>query len=296
MAKKTSKKPVFTRKDEMRYPTLIPEQMLNKFIAEDVYKKWKEEFTDTETGKKRSFERTQKLYSKGTYITNALLSKIQFDIQSGEITEPIYVSNQNRKAEEEKHSVFVPWSAKISVNDHTVKFLLYAQSVDAALLILKDFVELNYTGGFTITELKEFTQCIILEDNLSQKDSEDDIAMKYLRNEIDWVTYMNATAINAEDVPSDEGKKFYQMDINVKSTDVDNNEEAEYSQQFIVHTYDTERAMMIIRAWLKSKDEEVKEKDGKHPLHNYHLIIEKAAPIPVTKFIPAEFSKAYLEE
>lgn len=57
--------------------------------------------------------------------------------------------------------------------------------------------------------------------------------------------------------------------------------------------------MMLISHWLKNKEEEY-EKQAKEKGHEYekkdiHTSIESAKPIPVGRFIPREFSMAYVD-
>lgn len=298
-------KHIETRKDEIRYKTLDTSKMLNKYLASQVVKKWTEDFKDEDTGEIVSIERSQVLYDKGTLINADMLQKITFDIQAGEITEPIEVSNQNRDGFELEHTAIEPWTAKVCVGEKNIKFLMYASTVDNALEILRDYVELNYTGGFTITEIKEFSRCIILTDTLtSEKMEGEDIDKEYLSGNIDFDTYIESREKDKSDeVESestrDEGKKFYQLDIFVQFTDTDNTE-GEYNAQFVVHTFDTDRALLIIKAYLTAREhklaKEYEEKGSKYDTKSFHLIIEKAAPIPIGKYIPKQFTLAYTGE
>lgn len=296
---KTTK--VETRKDEVRYKTLDPSQMLNKYICTNVLKKWNEEFKDEDTGELVTIERTDVLYHRGTVITKDLLQRIQFDIEAGDLTEPIEVSNQNRTGFEFENERLYPWAAKVSVEERNVRFLLYGTSINNALEILRDYVELNYNGGFTITELKEFSRCIILTDTLSNKMTANDIAAEYLKGNIDYETYIDARveAESASEEASDEGKKFYQLELLIQWREADG-VEGEYSAEFVVHTSDMDRALLIINAYLvgseaKRKTEKT-ERNEEYFERTFHTLIEKAAPIPVGRYIPKEFSLAYQSE
>ena len=161
--------------------------------------------------------------------------------------------------------------------------MLHGQNIDNVLLILRDYIELNYKGGFTIRDVKEFKDYVILEDTLSAKIDEDDINMSYLKGEIDMQTYMTAihTGVNDNPGTKDQAKKYYQMELTVKPTD-------------------TERALVLIKAYLKMCDDEryeaaVKE-DRTYAKRTFSLLIEKVAPIPIGCFIPLDFSLAYKEQ
>ena len=294
-------KKIETRKDEVRYKTLEPSQMLNKYICNRVLKKWSEDFTDEDTGEIVTVERSQTLYERGTLITKDVLTRIQFDIQAGDITEPIEVSNQNRQAYEYENETLYPWSAKVSVKERNVKFLLYGSNIDNTLEVLRDYLELHYNGGFSISEVKEFNRCIILTDKLAEKMSGKDIDMEYLKGNIDFETYIetreNDSTLDSEsEEQKDSGKKFYQLELKIQWKDK-SEQGGEYPAEFVVHTFDVDRALLVISAYLMAREakkiKESSEKNEEYSEKTFHLLIEKAQPIPIGRFIPKEFSLAY---
>lgn len=94
----TEKAKVETKKDEVRYFTSEPREMLNKYLAADVLQKWDEDFMDEDTGQVVTIERTQKPFEKGQLIDQDLLTQINFHLQAGDIKE-VEVSNQKRCSE-----------------------------------------------------------------------------------------------------------------------------------------------------------------------------------------------------
>ncbi len=295
MAKKaiTIKKKVETRKDEIRFKTDDPKRMLNMYICKRVLKTWKEDFLDKDTGEVVSVERNEVLFEKGTYIDRDTLQKIQFSQQAGECKE-IEVSNQNREAYELEHTALFPYSTKVSIGDKNYRFILYASSIANVLVIMRDYLELNYTGGFRITKAEEMNSCIILTDELTKENL--DIA--YLKDHIDMETYINAKSSgndNDEDDTEKAEKKFIQMDMKITYDD-----DVEINQSFIVNTIDTNRAILVIGKYLQDverKNEEcAKENGGSYDARKCTLCIEKAAPMPVKSFVPKEFSMAYNEK
>lgn len=295
-------KQVETRKSEVRITTLELKKMLNKYICKRVLKKWNETFVDESTGETHVIERTQVLYERGTLVTKDVLSKIQFDIEAKEITEPIELSNQCRDGYEFEQTALVPWAAKVLVGDKNIKYLLYASSIENVIEILRDYVELNCTGGFSITEAKEFTSCIILTDTLSDKMKGSDIDKEYLKGNIDFETYCNARTENIEEEKSDsqnEAKKFYQLDLLLKYSQ-DDGIEGEYPATFVVHTLNVDRAMLIINAYLNAHEAKNKrlceEKGEEFHAKTFDLTIDKAVPVPFGCYIPKEFSLAYAQQ
>lgn len=282
-----------TRKTEQRYVTSDPAKMLNMYLAKGVYKTWNEDFIDEATQETITIERNELLFTCGTLIDQDTLARICFSMEADGIKE-VEVSNQKRMAFENENKCLFPYIAQAQISDKKYKFLLYATGLENVIAILKDYIELNYQSGFTLTMAKEFDSCIILTDNLKER-KVDSVSEAYLKDEISSEEYLDA--IDTEDTEEEtkpNEKKFYQIETKVTFDD-----EEERTQTFVVHTFNVDRAMMLISHWLKNKEEEY-EKKAKEKGHEYekkdiHTSIESAKPIPVGRFIPREFSMAYVE-
>lgn len=282
-----------TRKTEQRYVTSDPAKMLNMYLAKGVYKTWNEDFIDEATQETITIERNELLFTRGTLIEQDTLARICFSMEADGIKE-VEVSNQKRMAFENENKCLFPYIAQAQISDKKYKFLLYATGLENVIAILKDYIELNYQSGFTLTMAKEFDSCIILTDNLKER-KVDSVSEAYLKDEISSEEYLDA--IDTEDTEEEtkpNEKKFYQIETKVTFDD-----EEERTQTFVVHTFNVDRAMMLISHWLKNKEEEY-EKKAKEKGHEYekkdiHTSIESAKPIPVGRFIPREFSMAYVE-
>lgn len=272
-----------TRKTELRYVTSDPAKMLNMYLAKGVYKTWNEDFIDEATQETITIERNELLFTRGTLIDQDTLAQIRFSMEADGIKE-VEVSNQKRMAFENENKYLYPYIAQAQIDDKKYKFLLYATGLDNVIAILKDYIELNYQSGFTLTMAKEFDSCIILTDNLKERKI-DNVSEEYL-DETDLES--------SEEESKPNEKKFYQIETKVTFDD-----EEERTQTFVVHTFNVDRAMMLISHWLKNKEEEY-EKQAKEKGHEYekkdiHTSIESAKPIPVGRFIPKEFSMAYVD-
>lgn len=273
-----------TRKTEQRYVTSDPKKMLNMYLAKGVYKTWNEDFIDESTQETITIERKELLFTRGTLIDQDTLAQIRFSMEADDIKE-VEVSNQKRMAFENENKCLYPYIAQAQIGDKKYKFLLYATGLENVIAILKDYIELNYHSGFTLTMVKEFDSCIILTDYLKER-KVDSYSEEYLD-----VTDTEDTE-NEEAKPNE--KKFYQIETKVIFDD-----EEERTQTFVVHTFNVDRAMMLISHWLKNKEEEY-EKQAKEKGHEYekkdiHTSIESAKPIPVGIFIPKEFSMVYVD-
>lgn len=286
-----------TRKTEIRYVTSDPKKMLNMYLAKRVLKTWEESFIDEDTGETVTIERNEILFDRGTLIDQDILAKIRFSMEADGIRE-VEVSNQNRLAFENENNVLYPHIAQAEIGGKKSKFLLYATGLENACLILKDYIELNYLFGFTLTMVKEFDSCVILTDTLKERKVDDD-SIAYLKEEITTEEYLDKMdEENQEDQESKpDERKFYQ--IETKITFMNGENEDERVQTFVVNTFNVDRAMMLITHYLKNKEEEC-EKQAKEKGHEFrkreiHTAIESAKPIPVGRFIPKEFSIAYIE-
>lgn len=283
-----------TRKTELRYVTSDPKKMLNMYLAKRVLKTWTEDFVDESTRKVVSIERNEILFERGTLIDQDVLTQIRFCMEADGIKE-VEVSNQKRMAFENENKCLYPYIAQAQIGDKKYKFLLYATGLDNVIAILKDYIELNYQSGFTLTMAKEFDSCIILTDNLKER-KVDSASEAYLKNEISSEEYLDAMdSENTEnEEPKPDEKKFYQIGTKVVFDD-----EEERIQTFVVHTFSVDRAMMLITHWIKNKEDEyekqAKEKGYEYEKREIHTSIESAKPIPVGRFIPREFSMAYVD-
>ena len=283
---------VETKKTEVRFTTSDPKNMLHKYLVNNVKKTWTEDFVDEDTGEVVSIERSDILFTRGTVITQDVLAEIRFHLQAGDITE-VEVSNQQRVAFELKNTSLLSYMAQVVVGDKKIKLLLHATNVQSAIDILKDYIELNFKHAFEVIMVKKFDVSIILVDTL-KKLEKDDAAIAYLKREMSGEDYAEQLSIDKDsDESQPEGRKFYQIDTKILAG------EAEFEQSFIVNTFNVDRGMMIINEWLKKKEEE-QERNSIAAGHTYEkrdlqASIEQVKVIPVSHFIPREFSMAYID-
>ena len=263
-------KKIETRKDEIRFLTNDPKKMIGRFIAKRVLKTWIEDFLDEDNGEVVPLERNEVLFDAGTYIDNETLASIRFYIADGSITQ-IEVSNQRRIAKEWLNTSLSPYYAKVLIGKSKYKFLFYASSIDNALIILKDYIELNYQNGFLILEVKQCKDNVILSDNFT-KEKEDN-----------------------EDVEEKEKKGFFTLDVKLIYDDQES-----HDCGFIVETYNVEKALTVITQYIKNKQNERAIYEAQHNreyiFRDFTLSINKATPLSANIFISKEFSQAYNQE
>lgn len=293
-----------TRKNEIRFKTSDPKMMLGKYTVDRVLKTWKENVVDDSTGEVKEVERNQILFDRGIYISNEVLSEIRFFLDDGSIEE-IEVSNQKRMSYPCENTSMYPFRAVVSIEGKKHSFLLYATSIKQAMDILNDYVELNYFGRYLIAELKQLDYCVILVDKLKtirKRNIELDVA--YLNDEISIEEYLdNKTEESENDMNEEEDPlklKFYQIGAKILLRHEDDDDE-EYNQTFIVHTFSAVRANLIIEKYLRDRQEEcylqsLLNPDNKFVKKQIMSFIEESKIINVGGFIPKQFSEAYQED
>lgn len=285
-------KSVETKKDEVREITSDISRMKGKYLVYDLKRSWKEDFLDEGSGEVVSIERKELIYERGTLLQAEELSRIQFFMNEGSISE-VEVSNQKRMSYEFKNTYIYPYMAQVDVEGKKKKFLMLDNSVDNALEIVKDYVELNYTGRYQVAMVKEYENHIIIVDTMLKKPLDDVTKLAldeelYSREERDQI-------LKGDDENKPGTLKFYKIKTRVSFTDEDNKDEI--YQGFIVNTYTAERAIMLINDYLNREqnkhEKEAVDRGNTFKRKDINAVIEESGVIPVYAFIPREFSEAY---
>lgn len=179
-------------------------------------------------------------------------------------------------------------------------------SVANALVILVDYIELYYKGGFEITDIKEMEYCVVIIDRLKSAEARRyELDVAYLKGEMKMEDFVEATCDNItkgnpdaeNDDDKKETKKFYQIGAHVVLHD-DKEGDIEEDHTFIVQTFSAVRANMLIEKWLRDKQEERFRESLKHPERTFvkyqiNSFIEESKIIPIGCFIPVNFSEVY---
>lgn len=275
-----------TRQKEVRFKTSDPLKMLNMFLPNRLLRTWKEDFVNEETNEVTTIERNEVILERGTILDQEAISLIKFHMEAKDITE-VEVSNQRRMAYEVENNCIYPFEAQAMVGDKKIKFLLHANNIDRASLVMKDFIELNYRDPFWLVQVKQFTPCVILTDTLKQ----------LKQDAVQTDMFEESEEEESEDELTDKDKKFYQIETKIECEDADG--KWEVSQEFVIHTFDTPRAMILINRYLQEKEKESREKAIEREQTRYDIthtpVIETVKTISVGCYIPREFSSAYFK-
>ena len=273
-------KDIQTRKDQVIFETSDPREMIGKFTAKRVFKTWTEDYLDEDTGEVVSIERSEVLYDRGTYIDNETATRINFDIQAGEINS-VEVTNQRRMAFEIPGTSLMPYKvvAKIGGKNHAI--IVQAQSITKALEVSKDFIELQYTCGFYIAGVKMLDNIIILNNNL--------------RN-LEEIHDHDENSDGDDKEASIDGGKYYKVEAQViisTSDEEDGSPEPIYS--FLVKTKDVDAAKLVITKYITERVREKQERDGEER-KIIDISLLSAAPYPCNVVVDNAFCLAYKED
>lgn len=190
------------------------------YLSKAVYREWDEDFADKDTGDIVTIPRKEVIYEKGKELTPEVVSSLLFYLQAGDVKE-VEISNQLRAAYESLYGTRIYLAvAEIGPKRKKHKFLFTANSIPVSVQVLKDYIELNFNGGYRIVSLKEFQTSLILDDDLKSESDEGD-----------------------EPLNKD---KFYQINAIITAEDGFEN-----SINAVVNTIDLDKALVLLDRKLK---------------------------------------------
>ena len=143
--------------DIVKYETSEPKEMLNKYLAKAVVKKWMEDFIDEDTKEIVSIERSEILFPTGRLIDQDLLVKINFALQCGDI-KSVWVSERIMQSQRQPlHSAHI-----VKVTDKNGTHDIYVagcDTTDDAAQIVSDYLSVYgapmvSSADFSISETK----------------------------------------------------------------------------------------------------------------------------------------------
>lgn len=131
-----------------------PAKMVGMFAAEDIKRKWSEDFVDEDTGEVISVERYEMIIPKGKMIDKEAAATLAFSIQAGEL-EAVACSHKCRAGKLAMYGGCHQYNAKVKMPKKKLNVLLWAQNVSQAFDVLVDWFELNHAGDFLIASISE---------------------------------------------------------------------------------------------------------------------------------------------
>lgn len=209
-------------KSEERFKTKDLYTCLGMYTAESIRRKWLEEFVDKQTGELVKIERSEVILNKGDYIGADEISRLNFHLTAGDI-DFVSVSTVKRMGELIEDNYIQLFIAVLSIRDKKKKVLLYSNSVNKCIEILKFWGELEFSSGFKIVSIKEFENTIVLTDTLLKPEQD------------------------AEE--AEYAKVFYNIDLSYTR------DELPQRSEFIVHAANVDKALLLCELFLAKTTE-----------------------------------------
>lgn len=157
------------RFDELSFPTSDPDEMAGRYLASDLRREWEDSFTDKNTGEVVSVTRSELVMRRGEFLSPDNVSSICFYLQCGEIRS-VNVTNVRRTARCIETSRNTIWRVTVSADSRKRRYILFAQSLDQALRIAKDYLEQTLSGDIRIEAAKSYSSCIVIDESAPEED------------------------------------------------------------------------------------------------------------------------------
>ncbi len=257
-----------TRHNEFVFPTSDLEEMTGKYLAANVVREWEDTMLDEDTGETITIKRSELVMRKGEFLSPENVSTINFYIQTGDIN-TVSITNVKRPGECVEVGKDTIWSIVVSGGGASKrrKYILYAQSLDQALTIARDYLEQTLVGSFKIEAAKSYPSCILIPADNFKKIATDSDGNMVEDNNV---------------VPPD----FYNIQTTVKLKD------ATRSFTWLVLATSVDDAKARIRQYI---DVKIQESDDEEKWDGYELIVQSGTCASVNCVIPKEFSEEYFK-
>lgn len=250
-----------TRHDETRFKTSDLSSIKGMFTAERVCRVWKEDYIDEDRGETVSIERKEILLERGEELNAENISLLNFYFQSGELKE-IEVTNQRRAGVFGAFDTSI-WQVTVLVDAKKKNFFLYANTINQAIEIIKDFAEQTYSTRLGIVQAKVFDSVILITD--IYEENEDEQEQQY------------------EDSEPKE-PEAYRIELEIHRYGMSENSE------FIVNAKNAEQAKTFIERYLSMKFKEQNE------AVDFTTTLISAKSINCEQMIDLEFCNKYINE
>lgn len=269
-----------TRLNQEIITTSDPRKMLGMYTAKRVLRTWTEDFIDEDTGEIVTIERNDMIMERGVLLTPEQVSELSFYLQSGDIKE-VEITNQCRNGVEYLGGGFTPWMATVKVNGKNTKMLLFAQDINQALEILKDYTELETSGSFFILGIKQRSSLIYIDSQLSS----------YAMNE------KGEAVVDEKDDEKVVKQRFYIVDASIQNLDATQDQVEDgvdvYCQTFLLKSANADSAKKQIELYMARKAKERAETGKEAIICKYGITINAASPVGIGSVVPEDFSEAY---
>lgn len=272
-------KDIQTKFDEVRFYTDNPKEMLNRYTAESVYRKYDENLCTDGTGEVVTVNSQELIFERGEQLTADVLPRVQFFLDEGSIKR-MYVSNQCRSGVKVFREYPMPYIVNVRLGSGSSKFVVRAASMEMAIAEVTDWCEQKIDGAFEVIYAKIASDFTIIEDTLR----------KLEREELAQQTGTRVAEDGKEE--NDYDLKYYQIDA--RTTVVVDGEvygEEDEARTFLLRVKDADLAKVLIKKWLNKRlDARNVSEDRK-----IAITLDEAVVFNCNKIIPNAFSEVYMQ-
>lgn len=238
------------------HKTSDPKVLLNKYLVNNLYRTWNEDFLDDDTGEVVSVERKE-LVAEAGQISQNVLQQITFCLQSGDIKEVEYCCHDlgNVRVSDIGRTFVVDY---IQAGEMHRRCLVFAKGTEQAVQIIADYLSVNFgmMCSIEVVGIKNIAARYIPDNDKCIPESEQ------------------------LDMMSD--KDYYK--VNVKFIDFGE----EYSRDYIITADEVGKA--------KSRVERFIEDGFENKEHMPHFNIRKAMPFEIDYVVPVEYCRMYWDK
>ena len=272
-------KDIQTKFDEVRFYTDNPKEMLNRYTAESVYRKYDENLCTDGTGEVVTVNSQELIFERGEQLTADVLPRVQFFLDEGSIKR-MYVSNQCRSGVKVFREYPIPYIVNVRLGSGSSKFVVRAASMEMAIAEVTDWCEQKIDGAFEVIYAKLASDFTIIEDTLRKLEREE-------------LAQQTGSKVAAEQDGKEENDlKYYQIDT--RTTVVVDGEVygvEDEARTFLLRVKDADLAKVLIKKWLNKRlDARNVSEDRK-----IAITLDEAVVFNCNKIIPNAFSEVYMQ-
>ena len=247
------------------------EEMVGKFFAEDVRRRWTDDVLDDATGEVVSVERSELEFCAGACIEQTDVPRLRFLLQAGEILD-VGVRTQNIPCRAYSFKRRSLWEVTMDVLREKSKFLVLARWMEEAITIASDFASAyQLIGNGYDVEKCQCVKFVLLDDEGGGDEDGEDDEEDEEEHDFDW----------------------YRVTVLTKWTDSFDGKEKKERRDYVLRAHDVGEAKKNVLLFKMREDHKWLDDPGRSYMEDIRHTVIKAKPYEVTAVVPAEYSYYY---
>lgn len=256
-----------TLADVQSFRTSDPKEMRGKWLAAPVVNTWTEDFIDEDTNETVSIERNEILMSRGTFLSDEVISKVMFFIQGYDSVKDVLVCAENITAERFISGRLMPYEVTLTNNLEAKTYLVRASSIEKAIICIQNYAPLyrELKGDYSARSVKNVAYTIVEDDDES-----------VLRNE---------SEVEVTDY------EYYKTTCRLEEYNEDKNKMDKTNVTLIIKASDVGEARARSLAWMKET-----YKDEVQCCEQNRVLVVKAQPYATWGVVPLSYCEIFKED